>query len=463
MEAAFHASTPFYIMTFSQRYMADIRITSGHNLKLAGRPEPTIVDAPRPARVAVQPGDFRYLRPRLKVQEGDTVKIGTPLFENKDDLRQLFVAPAAGKVAQVVYGARRKILEIVIEVAGEEGYEDFGSVSLDTLDKKQLTECLLKSGLWPLLRQRPFAKIATPEDTPKAIVVSATPQDLFDADPNVLLNGQEELFQAGLNALGKLGPVHLCRRHEASAKALTQAQGVTHHTFAGTPQAGNAAVQIFNVCPPADKEVVWYLGAQDVLAIAQLLKTGKFPVERIVTVAGPAAQEPKYYRTRFGASIASLTVDKVADGELRYVSGGPLTGRTLAASGYLGFYPTQLTVLTEGRSRELLSFFRPGFNKYSLSRAWASAFLPKSAYDLNTNKNGSERNFVLQGIYEDVCPVELLPQQLAKTVMAGDIEGMEEHGILDCAECGLCSFVCPSKVEVASIIREGIDQMHKEA
>lgn len=449
--------------------MPDITIRRGHDLRLSGRPRPEIASAPRPARVALQPADFRYLRLRLRAQEGQEVLAGTPLLESKEDPRIRLVSPASGRLAAVHYGERRKILEVIVELSGEERSEEMPPLSPEqvrAMGRRELIDRLCAAGLWPLIRQRPFSRVAEPDGEPKALFVGAMATEPFGPDPDVVLQGQEEAFQLGLDALRKLagGRLHLCVARDARSAALTRAEGVVLHRFAGPHPAGNVAVQIYHVDPPKAGEVVWYLGAQDVLAVARQLTTGRFPAERVVSLCGPGIRpaQRRYYRAPLGASVESLTQGRAEPGEMRHVSGGVLTGRKVTATGFLGFYDTTLYVLPEGRRREMLAFLRPGFGKYSLWRTFPSGFAPAGEYVLDTNKRGSLRNFIMNGVYEDVCPVDILPQYLAKSVLAGDVEEAERHGILDCAECGLCSFVCPSKIEVAAVIRDGIDQIAQE-
>ena len=444
-----------------------ISIRRGLDLKIAGRPAYKIVDAPRPARTALQPGDFRYFRPRLLVREGDAVKAGTPLLESKDDARVVLVSPASGTIEQIHRGERRKLLEIVVALAGEDAFEEFGA--LDDSDARALTrealvEKLLKGGAWSLIRRRPFACIANPDERPQSVLICATPQDAFDADPDLVLRGEEKDFQLGLDLAAKLtdGPVFLAVPENAVSPALTAATGVRTLRFSGPYPAGDPAVQIYHACPPKAKESVWYLRAQDLLALARFVRTGRVSPERVVALGGPAATERQLFRTRLGASAQSLTEGRCEPGELRLVSGSVMNGRKIPRTGFIGFYDTALFALKEGREREFLSFFRPGLDKYTVSSTCLSSFLGKAEYALDTNLQGSLRNLVQSGIYEDVCPVGIWPDQTAKAVMAGDIEEMEKHGILDCADCGLCTFVCPSKIEVGAILRRGIDLIRKE-
>jgi Na+-transporting NADH:ubiquinone oxidoreductase subunit A len=75
---------------------------------------------------------------------------------------------------------------------------------------------------------------------------------------------------------------------------------------------------------------------------------------------------------------------------------------------------------------------------------------------------GGVRAHIATGIYEDVCGVGIYPAQLMKAILAQDFEQMEALGLQDCAECGLCTYVCPSKIEFAEIIEEGIEMFLQE-
>jgi Na+-transporting NADH:ubiquinone oxidoreductase subunit A len=60
--------------------------------------------------------------------------------------------------------------------------------------------------------------------------------------------------------------------------------------------------------------------------------------------------------------------------------------------------------------------------------------------------------------------MDIYPVYLFKAILAGDIEKMENLGIYEIIEedVALCEFVCPSKIEIQSIVSEGIDLMIKE-
>jgi Na+-transporting NADH:ubiquinone oxidoreductase subunit A len=78
--------------------------------------------------------------------------------------------------------------------------------------------------------------------------------------------------------------------------------------------------------------------------------------------------------------------------------------------------------------------------------------------------HGGERAFVVTGQYEKVVPMDIFPMQLLKAIIAEDIDNMENLGIYEVAEedFALCELICPSKIEIQSEIRKGLDLMRKE-
>ena len=66
--------------------------------------------------------------------------------------------------------------------------------------------------------------------------------------------------------------------------------------------------------------------------------------------------------------------------------------------------------------------------------------------------------------YDKVFPLDIFPEYLIKSVIAFDIDKMEELGIYEVApeDFALCEFVDTSKLELQYIIRKGLDQLYKE-
>jgi Na+-transporting NADH:ubiquinone oxidoreductase subunit A len=445
----------------------EVKIKRGINIKLKGEAEKIFTEAPAAKTIALKPTDFPGIIPKLLVKEGAEVKAGTPLFFDKKNEKVVFTSPVSGEVAEIRRGEKRKILEIVVLADKETNYENFKKADPSSLSREEIKAELLKSGVWPFLRQRPFDVIANPADSPKSIFISAFDSSPLAADNDFMLHRQEEDFQLGINAIKKLtdGTVHLNVNGQIKAnETFLNAKNVQINKFYGPHPAGNTGVQIHHIDPINKGEVVWVLAPRDVLIIGRLFKEGKFDARIAVAVAGSQVKSPKYFKTILGASVDSLIQQNIKGEMPRYISGNALTGTRVNQNGHLSYYDNLLTVLPEGGNDQLFGWLAPGFDKFSLSKTFFSWLTPGKEYDLNTNLNGEERAFVVTGEYEKVFPMDIYPVQLLKAIMIEDIEQMENLGIYEVApeDFALCEYACTSKINVQSIVREGLDKLRIE-
>jgi Na+-transporting NADH:ubiquinone oxidoreductase subunit A len=188
---------------------------------------------------------------------------------------------------------------------------------------------------------------------------------------------------------------------------------------------------------------------------------------RTIAVTGSEVEKPSYCKVVAGANLDSILAGNVKaqkEGDsVRVINGNVLTGTK--AAGYLSFYANQLTLIPEGDKYELLGWAMPRFGKFSVSRSYFSWLCPKKQYKLDTNLNGGERPFIVTGLYEQYLPMDIYPMYLLKACLAGDIDKMENLGIYEVLpeDLALCEFVCPSKIEIQQILRDGINLMIKEA
>lgn len=444
-----------------------IKLKKGFDIRLAGYAEKVLGGYANPARYGVKPVDFPGLLPKLDVKPGDKVKAGTSLFHDKISPEVVFNSPVSGTVLSVERGDRRRILQVVVEKSGED-YIDFGKSDPAGLSKEEVMANLLKSGLWPSVRQRPYNVIARPDRKPKSIFISGFDTAPLAPDNNFIIDNTPASFlQTGINAISKLtdGKVNLILNGTAlSSPVLTSIQGVEISFFSGPHPAGNPGVHIHHLDPVNKGEVVWIINLQDIISIGRLFEEGIYKPERIIALTGSEVKNPQYYRMISGASVSSIIDGNVKEGNLRYISGNVLTGTKIEPDGYLGYYDSQVTVIPEGDYYEFFGWASPGFNKFSFSRTFFSKLLPKKTFRLDTNLHGGERAFVVTGEYEKVVPMDIYPMQLLKAILAGDIDSMENLGIYEIAEedFALCEFICPSKIEIQSIVRNGLDLMMKE-
>ena len=450
-----------------KRMSKEIRLKKGLTINLVGDADKVYASVKPADNYVVKPTDFHGLTPKLTVKVGDKVKAGTALFFDKYNDKINFVSPVSGEVTAIVRGEKRRILEVVIKADAEIAYENFEKVSANDLSREQIIDGMLKSGVWPFIRQKPYDVVANPADMPKAIFISAFNSAPLSIDNDFALYGMEELFQKGLEFVAKLtsGKTHLnIDGNTNPSNVFTGAKGVEINKISGPHPAGNIGVQAHHIDPINKGDIIWYLQPQDVLAIARLFTEGKYDVSRIVALGGSQVSKPRYYRTIAGASLANLFADNLKEGDNRIISGDVLTGQRIDENGTLGFYHTTVTVIEEGKEQEFLGWMLPGTDKFSASKTFLSWLMPSKNYTLNANMHGEERAYVMTGEYEKVLPMDIYPTHLVKAIMIEDIELMENLGIYEVApeDLALCEFVCTSKMEVQSIIRHGLDLIRKE-
>ena len=446
--------------------MATIKLKRGYDIPLEGVAAAEVEDAPAPATVAIKPRDFHGLIARLDIEEGDAVKVGTPLFHDKTFTDVLFTSPVSGMVINVNRGARRAIEEVIIRADGGSGVDTF-EVPKPSAGRDAVLAALLRSGLFPFFVQRPLARLADPTATPRDIFVAVHETAPLAARSEMLLAGREEHFKAGIAALASLTPgtVYVCVGPDTPLPDLSAIGNVQVNTFVGPHPSGNVGVHIHHLAPIGGRsDVVWTCCLKGVLMIGALFETGALDPTVTVAVAGSAAPAPRYLRTVHGARIDALTGD-LADDQIRYVSGNPLTGRQISPAGFLGFFDSSLTLLPEVVEPELLGWVLPGFKAGSRSRTFLSSWLARSRpVRKHTGLHGGERAFIATGIYREVLPMDVHPEFLMKSIMAEDIPEMEGLGIHEIAEedVALCEYICPSKIEWQQITRRGLDFIERE-
>ena len=443
----------------------DIKIKKGLNIKLKGEANQVISTANRSKTFAINPPEFHGILPKLAVKEGDRVKVGDTVFYAKSNDQMKFASPVSGEVKEIVRGAKRKMLSIKISADDKDTYVDFGAKKPSKLAGPQVKEALLESGCWPMIQQRPYDMVANPDDSPKAIFISAYATAPLAASHSVALEGREKEFQAGIDALSKLteGKVHLSVG--ASESFFDQINGVVLHKVSGKHPAGNVGIQIAQVDPINSGDRLWVVNPQDVASIGSLFLTGKYDPTKVIALSGSQVEGPQYYSVIQGAQISDIVAGKLKSGKSRIISGNPLTGKAVGPKNSLGFYHDSVSVIPEGDHYEFFGWMPfLGNHKFSVSRTFFSWLSPNKEYDLDTNLNGEERAFVITGEMENVLPMDIFPMQLLKATMVQDIEKMENLGIYEVApeDFALIDFISTSKIEAQQIIREGLDLMIKE-
>ena len=441
-------------------------IKKGLDLKLDGGAPDTMLDFQPADTFHVRPDDFRWLKPKLLVQAGDSVEIGTPLFCDKQDERIIIVAPVNGTVKEIVSGEKRVIEEITITRDPDASMGT--TVGFDTPnDREAVRKLLFQNGLWACLRQRPYSTIPNPDIRPKAVFVPCFDSNPLAPDYNILMRGKEGYFSHGIQMLKRASdnaPIHLCMRENIDNQIFENAEDVQKHYFSGPHPAGNVGTHIHRIVPLDKCDVVWFIDPQEVARIGQFFLEHTLQFSKTAALTGPVVKNTGYFNMVHGANLTNLLADNLTQENVRVISGSVLSGSMLESSPTLQFYDTQITVIGEGGKREFIGWLLPGLKKWSLSRTFLAWLTPKRTYDVDTSLHGGRRTIMMTDVYDKVFPFDLMPLQLLKACEIKDIEQMEALGIyeVDSEDFALCELVCPSKKEWQQIVEEALLELRMQ-
>jgi Na+-transporting NADH:ubiquinone oxidoreductase subunit A len=466
--------------------MALHKIQKGLDLPIAGVPIQVVREQVSPQRVAVMADDFPGMKPGMRVKEGETVKRGQVLFEDRKNPGVLHTAPGAGRVIGVNRGARRVLQSVVIDLSPAEreaarpgdvadselvAFESYTGKPPASLSGDEVRALLVESGQWTALRTRPYSKVPAIDATPAAVFVTATDTNPLAPLPEVALEDRAEDFDRGLHVVSKLtdGTTYLCVDPDSGLERGVTAPVRVEH-FAGPHPSGTAGLHIHTLEPVNREKSVWHLSYGDVAAIGALFSTGKLDVERIVSVGGPPVADPRLVRTRLGADVAEVAgrdcQGESGDEDVRLIAGSVLSGKKAMgdAFGFLGRHDRQVSVLREGKERVLLGWLTPGLEVFSIFPIFVSKLFSKKRFGFSTSLNGSARAMVPIGMYEDVMPMDILPTFLLRSLIVGDVEQAERLGCLELDEedLALCTFVCPGKTNYGPILRANLEILERE-
>ena len=429
---------------------------------MSGIPNTDIASAAAPQNVSILPSSFRGVKPKLMVEEGDQVKIGSPLFFDKTKPEVRWASPASGNVTSIQFGARRVIekIEITVENNDKVSIQTLSQGEFESASRKTILDKILKANLFPLIRQRPFNKVADPKDIPRDIFISGHNSSPLSVDLSRLIKDEKDIFQTGLNVLKKLteGNVYLTLR------SSMEFDNVITQTISGPHPSGNVGIQIHHTKPLRPGDVIWSVNAQHVITLGKLFQTGSYDPTVIVSIGGSGATSPATVKTITGVNIGLLVEEQNLKEPIRLISGDVLTGKTVENTDFLGFYDSSVSIINDDVKRPFLGMLSPGSSrtKYSLTNAFLS--FGNKAFNFTSSQNGELRAMVPLNAWEDVLPMDIYPNPLYRAILAQDIEEMEKLGIWECddEDFALCSFACPSKIDVGGVVRDGLDLMEKE-
>ena len=442
--------------------MNHIFIKKGHDIRIAGIPSKDVVSIPGSDTVAISPKTFRGVKPKRMVSEGDRVQIGSPLFFDKTKPEVKWASPANGTVQTIQFGARHVIEKIEIKIEGNDSIsgQSFTFDQLASSDRPTILNRILEANLFPLIRQRPFNKVANPKDSPRDIFISAVNTAPLSVDLRTVIESEKEAFQAGIIALSKLtdGRVFVTSRN------VIELQNAEVQTISGPHPAGNVGIQIHHSKPIKPHDIIWTVDAQHVITLGKLFLTGSYQPNVVVSVGGSGATNPQTVFAKVGANIGSLITNQDMDEPARLVSGDILTGHTVEKDNFLGFYDSSVSIILDSVDRPFMGMLALGSNesKYSLTNSFLT--FGEKLFNFNTAQNGELRAMVPINAWEKVLPMDVYPNALYRAILAQDIEEMEQLGMWECddEDFALCTFACPSKIDVGEVIRQGLNLLEAE-
>ena len=444
-----------------------IKLSKGLDIKIDGKAVEKTVKIQPSGVIEIKPDHFHGITPKITVKEGEAIKAGTPLFYNKNYESMKFVSPVSGSIREIKRGERRKVMSILIDVNSQLEFLKFGVKKTSSLTADEIKSTLLNSGLWVYIKQRPYDTIANPDRTPKAIFISGFDSAPLAPDYEYVMKDKMNDFQAGLDVLSKLttGKIHIGLKSANSIFAT--AKGVETTIFTGVHPAGNAGVQINKVNPINKGEVVWTINPQDVVIMGRLFSKGVVDMTKTIALTGPEVENPQYFETIAGNSITDFIKGnlKKTSYPLRFVSGNLLTGIQISENGFLTPYASQISVIDDGgETHELFGWAMPRLNKFSASNMFFTKLLPRKKFKYDARLLGGPRAIIMSGEWDKVFPMDILPEQLIKAMIAKNIDRMENLGAYEVApeDFALCEFVDTSKLPLQAIVREALDFLKNE-
>ncbi len=155
-------------------------------------------------------------------------------------------------------------------------------------------------------------------------------------------------------------------------------------------------------------------------AIADAIRLGFPPIERVVCVTGERVHSPGNFIVKVGTSVQEILdfCGGIVGDDVTVKLGGPM----------MGIPQTELDVPVIKATNGII------------------------AYEAD---HTTAVECIKCGRCADVCPMELFPLYFAKYVETGNIQGLKEQNIMDCMECRCCEYICSSKIPLVTKIREG--------
>ncbi|UCD56272.1 MAG: hypothetical protein JSV16_10585 [Candidatus Hydrogenedentota bacterium] len=456
-----------------------MKFYGGYLPKLGGRPSSILDELPLP--------ELLYLdlsRQGVKytpvVREGERIGLGDTLAEAVNETGSLFLPSPAYGIVSLDGGNSGEAERIVLKTG--DAFEQEGSgkrFQPHRITSEEMRDALAKGGIWPFFWSSKTK--GTPGfgefEKPRAVIVNCILTEPFRARGKVILRHAWNRIIRGISFLPRLMEdyskmeIVLTAKNDPVAKMmhleLAGHAWIRFHTIPlaypyEDPRILHKA--LLRSDPALSKDdVIWVIDVQGIEALGACLSEGLPLYRRIVAIGGPAQSNPRHVLVRIGTPLKLLVDVSVIREKDLVLRGGLLRGTPLdPVNDSVQFDDDAFFVLARGSRRDFLAFLHPGFERTSMSPCFASSLTGGADTHITASLRGERRPCISCCRCEEVCPARLMPQVLHRYIYRGALEAAESAGIGLCVECGLCSYVCPSKIELLQQVVEAKRQLREE-
>lgn len=396
---------------------------------------------------------FASLPLKVLVREGERVRIGTPLVQERGPSKRKIVSVCSGKVKEIRRGLKRQPLCVIVEKDEDEKEDKEERLKpLKEASKEQVLERMGSLGLFAKISQRPFDIPADPTFLPQAIFIKALDKAPGALGYETMVEKNAARFRAGLRALQTIAPsaVHLTCDESSTCVHFKNNPDANCHTVEGPYPACSPSLHISRIAPIQSVEnIIWTLDALAVISLGKAVEEGGVFTDREIAVYD--GKSSRRLSCKAGVLIGDLVSSKEA---ARLICGSPLTGVERTSNDPLPDFSQVLFIIPEDHTRQMLHFMRLKSSDYTATRTFFHTKRPR----FSTNQHGEERPFVDGSIYDRLTPLSIPTMPLVKAVIAQDFERAKELGLLEIAgeDFALATFICPSKIEMMDIISSGL-------
>jgi electron transport complex protein RnfC len=388
----------------------------------------------------------------LVVQVNDYVYKGQVLTTQPEGLGSLTHAPTSGTIVDI---GRYPIPHVSGfscpgVILKPDGKEEWGKHRLTpysnylSAHKNQLLERLYQAGLVGLggAAFPSMVKIsAADKSTIKTLIINAAEcEPYITCDDMLMRENADELIQGILILIQLLQPTHcLIGIEENKPEAIAAMQDAV-------ATANNNVINIVaipSIYPSGDEKQLIHIltgisipkstlsfdygilchNIATIHSIYNAVVKGEPLIARTVTVTGSGVKPPQNFKVLIGTPFHHLitTAGGYTEKAERLLMGGPMMG-----------FAMQTDEVPVVKATNCILALSEAELPYSLTMAMPCIRCGKCA---------------------EVCPVDLLPQQLYWHARAEDLEKVQQHKLFDCIECGCCSYVCPSNIPLVNYYR----------